>query len=547
METSPNSKSLFNYYNAYKVILGLLLFTLVLSEHSFLSQFRYLDTFENLTLGYLAFNIVGLTLYWFFIKVSPKQIFAVIFFDIIFLHGIFYCATGIAEGLGNLVIISVASGNIIIRGRIGLSFAALAAILSLLIEIERFLSGLNHDNDIAQGGIIGIMYFASAFLLQNLSVRISENESLLRKQQQDLIELEKLNRQIIQSMRTGIIVCSEQHQVKLINEACKDLLNLETKESLPTALEERLKQWKQAPNKRTSPFKANVDSPTVQANFSKLQTGKNSDVLIFIEDTRKITQQAQQLKLASLGRLTASIAHEVRNPLGAISHATQLLAESENLDFADIKMTDIIQRHSQRVNQIIENTLQLSRRSEPSIESILITPWVKKIVYDFQVQKSQDANPEQFIVIANNDTISAKFDPNQMEQVLINLIDNALHHGAKNYSDATVFLVINENKEQNQAYIDVIDQGPGIDSTNVEHLFEPFFTTESQGTGLGLYLSREICEANQAHLDYLDPHANYADWKIPPSTQDEDIKRRSNHRPFGACFRVMFAHHKRIL
>lgn len=547
MEISPNSKSLFNYYNAYKVILGLLLFTLVLSEHSFLNQFRFLDTFKTLILTYLAFNIIGLIVYWFYIKVRPKQIFAVIFIDIIFLHAVFYCATGIAEGLGNLVIISVAAGNIIIRGRIGLSFAALAAILSLLIEIERFLSGLNHDNDIAQGGIIGMMYFASAFILQHLSIRISENESLLRKQKQDLIELEKLNRQIIQSMRTGIIVCTEDKQIKLINEACKDLLSLERKTSLPPPLEERLEQWKVDPGKRTSPFKVSTDSPVVQANFSTLQKDSKSDVLIFIEDTRKMTQQAQQLKLASLGRLTASIAHEVRNPLGAISHATQLLAESENLDLADMKMTDIIQRHSLRVNQIIENTLQLSRRSEPSIDSILITPWVKKIVYDFQAQKGTDSEPENLIVISKNEELSARYDANQMEQVIINLIDNALHHGAKKYSDAKVFIVVNENEEQSQAYIDVIDQGAGIDIPNAEHLFEPFFTTESQGTGLGLYLSREICEANQAHLDYLDPYAHYAEWKTLPSTQNEELLALSDKRPFGACFRVMFAHHKRIL
>tara|TARA_R110002072_G_scaffold101568_1_gene223660 strand:- start:21533 stop:23176 length:1644 start_codon:yes stop_codon:yes gene_type:complete len=547
METSPNSKSLFNYYNAYKTILGLLLYSLALSEYSFLQQFRYLAGFEDLTLSYLILNITSLILFWFFVKVSPKQIFAVILIDIIFLHAIFFCGSGIAQGLGNLLIISVAAGNIIIRGRIGLFFAALAAILSLLIEIERFLSGLNQANDIAQSGLIGIMYFASAYILQHLSIRINENESLLRKQKQDLIELEKLNHQIIQSMRTGIIVCSENQEVKLINEACKDLLNLQSKQALPRSLEECFNQWKKDPNTRTSTFRVSADMPVVQANFSKLQTHSNSDVLIFIEDTRKMTQQAQQLKLASLGRLTASIAHEVRNPLGAISHATQLLAESENLDFADIKMTDIIQRHSNRVNQIIENTLQLSRRSEPLIDNILITPWLEKIVYDFEVQNHGNASAPRIIVIAKSTELSARFDANQMEQVIINLIDNALHHGRKHYDDARVFIVINETKDKNQAFIDVLDQGSGINTSNSEHLFEPFFTTESQGTGLGLYLSREICEANQAQLDYLEPYANYAQWQTEPSTQDHEIQSLSENRKLGACFRLIFAHHKRIL
>ncbi len=547
METSPNSKSLFNYYNAYKVVLGALLYLLALSGHSYLKQFRSLEYFEALTLTYLVINLLSLFLYRFYIKVSPKQIFSLLIIDIIFLHGIFFYGTGIASGLGNLVIISVAAGNIIIRGRIGLSFAAIAAILSLFVEIERFLSGLSQEDDIAQSGIVGMMYFASAYILQHLSIRLTENESLLKKQKQDLIELEKLNHQIIQNMRTGIIVCNQDQTIKLINEACKDLLNLEFNQKLPTELAQRFTQWQDQPLNRTTPFKVNSNLPIVQANFSQLQTNVSSDVLIFIEDTRKMAQQAQQLKLASLGRLTASIAHEVRNPLGAISHATQLLAESENLDFADLKMTDIIHRHSQRVNQIIENTLQLSRRSEPTIDNNLLSPWLEKIVQDFEVQQHPSPKAQRTFILASTNDLSARFDPNQMEQVLVNLIDNAFHHGDKLLQESSVFIYIGETKDHNQVFIDVIDQGEGIGPENIEHLFEPFFTTESQGTGLGLYLSREICEANQAQLDFLDPSVNYAEWQTPPSTHHPDIIKLSAEHKFGACFRVMFAHNKRII
>jgi two-component system sensor histidine kinase PilS (NtrC family) len=547
MEISPNSKSLFNYYNSYKVILGLLLYLLALSEHSYLTQFRSLTYFDALTLGYLTFNIFSLFLYRFYIKVSPKQIFSLLIIDIVFLHAIFFYGTGIASGLGNLVIISVAAGNIMIRGRIGLSFAAVAAIFSLIVEIERFFSGLSQENDIAQSGMMGIMYFASAYILQHLSIRITENESLLKQQKQDLIELEKLNHQIIQSMRTGIIVCSENQKIKLINEACKDLLNLEINQALPPALKERFEHWQKHPLNRTTPFRISTALPIVQANFSQLNTNYHSDVLIFIEDTRKVAQQAQQLKLASLGRLTASIAHEVRNPLGAISHATQLLAESENLDESDIKMTDIIQRHSKRVNQIVENTLQLSRRSEPNIDNILITPWLEKVISDFDLQTENTTKSKNIFILSKNQTLSARFDPNQMEQVIINLIENAFHHGRKQYDDAHIFITIGETKDRHQVFIDVIDQGRGISQENIDHLFEPFYTTEPQGTGLGLYLSREICEANQAQLDFLEPDTNYAEWQTPPSTTDNDIIKLSNGKKLGACFRIMFAHNKRIL
>lgn len=550
METAPNSKSLFNYYNAYKVVLGILLYSLVLTEHPYLNHFRELDYFEFLSLGYLILNGLVVFLYRFYLQSSPRQIFSLFVLDIFLLHILFYCGTGIAGGFGNLIIISVAAGNIMIRGRIGLSFAALATILSMFIEIERYLSGLSSQNTIAQSGLFGMMYFASAFILQNLSKRISQSEFLLKQQEQDLIELEKLNHQIIQSMRTGIIVCSSQNSIKLLNEACKDLLNLDRHQQLPAPLKERLEQWRSFPQTRTSPFRVSTGFPVVQANFSRLQKTRDSDVLIFIEDTRRMTQQAQQLKLASLGRLTASIAHEVRNPLGAISHATQLLAESEHLDLADKKMTDIIQRHSKRVNQIIENTLQLSRRSEPEIQEITLLPWLEKLLYEyahFQSQSSHVQTQSSIHILCSNPEIMARFDPNQIEQVLVNLIENALRHGLQATPNAQVYLCLTETKDKNQAYIDVIDQGLGISEENSHHLFEPFFTTESQGTGLGLYLSRELCEANQAQLEYLDPKQDTIDWRSSPYNQIAAHKAAESPESLGACFRIMFAHHKRIL
>ncbi|KZZ68289.1 PAS domain-containing sensor histidine kinase, partial [Oleiphilus sp. HI0128] len=513
METSPQSQSLFNYYNFYRVVVSILLFGISISQHSVVQEFRSPLIFEALTPIYLGLNLFWLLAFRFLIDAHPKQIFITLLLDILLLHALFYFASGISGGLANLIIISVAAGNIIIRGRIGLSFAAWATLLTILIEGERFLNGFNSLSDVPRTGLIGCMYFASAYILQYLSIKISENESLLKQQEQDLRKLEKLNHQIIQSMRTGIIVCSEQGEVKLINHACLDLVSLAEKQPLPSLIADRLTLWKEAPGVRTTPFRVSQEKPLVQANFSRLQNEAESDILVFLDDTRKTAQQAQHMKLASLGRLTASIAHEVRNPLGAISHATQLLAESENLDPADHKMTDIIQRHSKRVNQIIENTLQLSRRTEPEVEDITLANWIDKIVGEYKghLHSSDRIN----IILADKDA-TARFDPSQMEQVFINLIDNGLRHGLKSDCSAQLFILLSKTTKDGQAYIEVIDQGEGVSEENSHHLFEPFFTTESQGTGLGLYLSREICEANQAHLDYINPASTefHQHWKF---------------------------------
>jgi len=520
LKSSPQTRTLFGYYSVYRVVIAILLLGMTFSQQSVLRDFRAPDLFQTVTLGYLILNLVLLVFFRFALATTPKQIFSSVTLDIVIMHVLFYCGTGITGGISNLLIITVAAGNIMIRGRIGFSFAAIASLASLALEIERVWIGFSSVSDVARAGLTGAIYFAAAYIVQNLSTRISLTETLAEERERDIIELERLNHQIIQSMRTGIIVCSQEGEIELCNQACLDLIGLDQNGLLPDQIKQRIELWRNNPGSRTTPFQISQEKPLVQANFSQLQKDDGAVILVFIEDTRLMTQQAQQLKLASLGRLTASIAHEVRNPLGAISHATQLLAESESLSDSDKRMTDIIQRHSKRVNLIIENTLQLSRRAEPETRDLDLKPWLEKVINEYREQ--HNTHPDIKVII-EQESAHARFDPDQIEQVLVNLMDNGLRHGHQVTPNSTLTVRLCETHSGEQAYIDVIDQGLGVSEENRPHLFEPFFTTESQGTGLGLYLSREICEANQAQLDYIDSYTQ------------------------GACFRVMFAHHNRIV
>jgi two-component system sensor histidine kinase PilS (NtrC family) len=235
---------------------------------------------------------------------------------------------------------------------------------------------------------------------------------------------------------------------------------------------------------------------------------------VFLEDLAQITQQAQQLKLAALGRLTAGISHEIRNPLGAISHAAQLLAESEELDSADRRLTQIIQDHSQRMNRVIENVLQLSRRQQSAPQRLDLKPWLE----DFVGEIREQANERQHIHLRiNSGDFTTLMDPNQLRQILDNLIRNAWRHSAQLHEQADVWLALFVDPDSQLAVLEVQDNGPGVSAEEQAHLFEPFFTTSSQGTGLGLYLSRELCESNQARLDFKS-------------------------RQGGGCFRITFAH-----
>jgi len=514
---------LFRIYNHYRIVMGALLVSAMLwMTNQEVANYHNLDLYQIATSSYLAIHgFVGLLL---LAKLQPSlpQISLSLALDIALLSLLIYSSNGIASGYSNLLFVSVAAANILIQGRLGTFFAALAALSVMLAAILLMLNGRGSADDIIKSGLIGMLFFATAFLIQSISRRLQVSEQLAQKRAQDVAELEHLNRKIIQRMRTGIIVADEQGNIRLINEAAYDLLSgLELEmpsQVLPLPLLERLFQWRIDPAVRTSPFRVSPQRAPVQANFAAMEKEGKKEVLLFLEDTSKITQQAQQMKLASLGRLTAGIAHEIRNPLGAISHAGQLLLESPTLSESDRKMGEIILRHSARVNGIIESVLQLSRRKQPEPELLDLNSWLKQDIDDFTAGGTTNAEILCRLDPANP---QGRFDPNQLSQVIANLLGNGLRYSEQKTGKAVVHVETGLT-EQQQAYIDIIDEGPGISDELREHLFEPFFTTEKQGTGLGLYISRELCEANQAQLD-------------------------ADTAETGGCrFRITFAHPKRI-
>jgi two-component system, NtrC family, sensor histidine kinase PilS len=533
LEHSEQSQRLFRFYNHYRIVVGLILVGAIFLNISVVEiTQRNSALYQISTISYLSINIFTAFILLAGFKTNTKHIVVSIIFDIVMLHLLMYASTGVQTGLGNLVVISVAAGNILIHGRIGTLFAALAALSSLAIELNLVFNYDAKIDGVVRAGLLGIFYFAAAFLLQNISKRISQSEELANLREKNIIELEKLNHQIIQRMQTGIVVTDEYGKVRLLNQAASSLLNVEDEHRLPAQVKERLDQWRLNPNIRTEPFKTSDSSTPLQANFTQLQKDTGAGILIFLEDTSKISQQAQQMKLASLGRLTAGIAHEIRNPLGAISHAAQLMAESDTLSPADYRMTDIIQRHSGRVNGIVENILQLSRRKQPETIENSINEWLNKFVQDYTL--SHSPTPEIKLMCADNNPI-ARFDPSQIEQVATNLVDNGLRYSEKATGKPTLTICSGINARNDLAFIDIIDQGPGVADEDFDHLFEPFFTTESSGTGLGLYLSRELCESNQAQLHY------YSVKTMP------DRDKHNEQTSEGSCFRITFAHHKRII
>jgi two-component system sensor histidine kinase PilS (NtrC family) len=239
-----------------------------------------------------------------------------------------------------------------------------------------------------------------------------------------------------------------------------------------------------------------ADGANIQPHFAPLSAGRDGGVVIFLEDTSLIAERVQQAKLAALGRLSASIAHEIRNPVGAMSHAGQLLREAPGLTVDDRHLTDIIEKNAVRVSHIIENVLQLSRKDHTRQERIDLPGWIGTFLGEF----GDTLQLEEGRVTVEGATagLDVQFDPSHLHQVLWNLCENALKHAAA----APVQLRVGRIASSERPYLEVADRGGGIDPANAERIFEPFFTNGAGGTGLGLFIARELCQTNGALLAY---------------------------------------------
>ncbi|MCH8499290.1 MAG: histidine kinase [Marinobacter sp.] len=525
---------LFRIYNHYRIVACLILASLAwLGVEGLDSKYSHPDYYQASMVAYLALNVFLGLLMLAGISLRNRHISLSIIVDILVLHALLLFSSGVTNGLANLIIVAVAAGNILTPSRVGVFYAALAAITSLSIASWGMMAEGGDPDDIVRAGTLGILYFTVAFTLLYITRRMMRSEALASSRARSIVELEQINEQIIQRMRTGIVVTDRFGHIRLANAAAGELLfghpaDLSPRQAarirtLPGALKQQLDRWLRAPEERSEPFQPTAVSPPLQASFTRLSPEGGEQILIFIEDLSKVTQQAQQMKLASLGRLTAGIAHEIRNPLGAMSHAAQLMAESPQLDEGDLKMLDIIQRHARRVNNIIENILDLSRRRAATTELVDVSQWLDEFASDYQQSISNRfQQPVTISLHLANALPPARFDPSQIEQVLVNLCDNGLRYSLAHSGRPAIHLSADVTADGERAYIDVRDEGPGIDADNRLSVFEPFYTTDKGGTGLGLYLARELCEANQAHLSLLDDsHA-------------------------GACFRITFAPHGRL-
>ncbi len=483
--------------------------------------------------------------------------------DLLALVILIHFAGGLRSGLGVLTVVAVAGGAVLSTRLLALAFAAAASLLLLIEATSRAFGGDNVDVSIFfTTGLIGATCFAAAYLVNWLALRLEREERLAAQRGEELRRQLAITRLVIAELQQGVLVVGRDGRVQTFNRVAssllgplsltsqslldprliggwsqvgrvfRDWLSWVSVETPPESVEISLSVWQNPAQAQNQSLEAKV-----KLRFLSAQVGQRGgfepdtvgdDVVLVVEDLRALEERAQQLKLASMGRLSASIAHEIRNPLGAIRHANSLLAEQLHLPPMQ-RLAGIVETNTIRINRIVEDVLSISRREPPTQEPIELGTYMPVFLEEFAANVNCNLHRLNWSTSIQD---HLRFDTNHLRQVLVNILSNALRYA----SSAAAAVNIQWQKGQgDRLELVIADDGPGLAPEVLQHVFEPFFTTEARGTGLGLYLARELCSANGALLRYergveggrypgafvIEAHAQQAAAKVDVPNQTE--------------------------
>lgn len=470
------------------------------------------------------------------------QLCAQVALDLAVISMLYAVGDGMRSSLPILYLFPLAGAAVLAPLLLALFAAALASLVVIGHSIFQTLALGGDSAHLLQSGAYGAVFFALVLVVNGLARRLIGQEELAARRGADLAVQQAINRIVMADVGDGIVVVDAAGQVFTTNPAARRMLGLADGDAAAEAridaggappllhlpalpalapLAEAFTAWRLAADVTVAAAATDtgidgdaaayiVIKPEPDAmrsvrtelashlklRFARADTAAHAGerFVIFLQDVTAIENQAQQLKLASMGRLTASIAHEVRNPLSAIGHATALLAE----DLADpghARLLKIVGDNVTRVNRMIEDILQLSRKVQPHTEPHALAPFLADLGAEFG--ETHGLSPALIELAAGNAAV--RFDPLHLREVVVNLLTNAIRYASGLPGSIRLFAV---SDTPGRLELHVQDDGPGITPEVRAHLFEPFYTTSSKGTGLGLYLARELCLNNGAMLDY---------------------------------------------
>lgn len=525
MLTQPNRSAnrqwkMLLIYNIYRLVCIIALFCLFW----FSSYSQINDLYYNLLLSlYFFFSI-------FCIEIARRRTFKlehqVLWFgtvDIVLIAFFIDSIGHLESGFGIILFATIAVLSILAPGRIGIYFASVASVMLLMMNLFDYEYHLQYDlAPFFATGIYGAGFFATALATWYLASRVRVSELMAEQWSNELISILRVGEYFVEQFKNGVIYIESDGQVRLINNTVRQYFNIK-KSSLPASIERLMpaifpayKAFVSKRKKRKEYAQTILDDLNLHVEFFSVSIDAQTSVLIILEDLAVVAQQAQQFKLASLGRFSASIAHELRNPLGIISHAAQLMGEKLTLDDENLRLKELIVNNCNRMNRVIKNVLQLSRQQPSKPEPIDLSLFLESFKHEFSLINTCDIT----IVIPRKAKKNILFDKSQLNQILVILCDNAMQHGVN--SDEQVSIAFSIEHKGQEMRLNICDTGKGIPYSKREIIFEPFFTTSLTGNGMGLFIAKDLCELNGARLIL---------------SQVEQ----------GCCFSLIFNHHNEIL
>jgi two-component system sensor histidine kinase PilS (NtrC family) len=431
--------------------------------------------------------------------------------DVLLLTLIVYAGGGAESGLAIALFVPVGAVSVLVDTRGALVVAAGAVLALLVQQLLSWWQGVAGPVGFAQAGYYGAILFLAAAGGTSMARRLRETEAVVRQRDIDVANLAELSEYIVHHLRESIVVVDAEDRVRLINESARGLLGAEARPGallgeISPRLLYHVASWRRAGGgpRGDATIVAADGAREFQVHFAALGRGQPVPVIAFLTDTGELAERVQQTKLAALGRLSASIAHEIRNPVGAMSHAAQLLAESAALGAEEKRLTDIITQNGDRVGTIIGNVLQLSRRESTRPERVAIGSWLGQFHREFCETLQLDEG--RLRLRLPEPDFEVRVDPTHLRQIIWNLCENATRHSAEMPDNPAVDVIVARLQASGRPFLEVADRGPGIPESSTERIFEPFFTGRRGGTGLGLFIARELAQCNGALLIY-EPRA----------------------------------------
>ena len=515
-------------YSLYRLILaGVLLITDLSKASTLLLGTLNNQLFSSSLNAYVIIAILGVFSTHFKNPAFKVQLYTHAVVDIAFLLLVIYSSGGLNSGLGILILLPVIIPSILNPSQGSLLLSALTVIALLSTEVVLKMNLQFKTSALFHTGVLSLFIMMVSLWAGSWFEKAAYTAALAKRRGIDLANLSQLNQSILDQLQTGIIVLDQSGQIRHLNPTAWDMLGQpddwrdNTLREYAPELNAHLNYWLE----NISPKVVSYDikhwkTTDFTMRLSQLGVRNQGVVLMYLEDTRQQREKQQDVKMASLGQLTANIAHEIRNPLGAISHAAQLLSESPELEKADERMVQIIQSNSRRMNTTIESVLNLSRKSNPHRENIQLKFWLRNFVDDFIQQSSLNKNQISLFIDIPDATI--QFDPTHLHQIMWNLCRNAEKYALEDTTNLQIDIQGNHPAHTRDIMLNIIDNGRGVPTSNIERLFEPFFTTSTKGdgTGLGLFMARELCLSNGSTLEYV---------RLPAG---------------GSCFRLVFSQSK---